>query len=157
MADRPGYATVQLKVRMKEPLREDLAEKAKEHGVSMNQEIVNRLLRSLSEDSSEDNMLGDRDIADLTRMIASSLSLGGRRAAFELGHEEWTTREWMQDPRAFATAIQNMLASLTAQNEDLSPKDHEELSAVVYEAVREWFQQKGIGDEQRDDNETREE
>ena len=45
MADRDQATTVQLKVRMKEPLRADLEEAAQRRGVSMNAEIVRRLER----------------------------------------------------------------------------------------------------------------
>jgi Arc-like DNA binding domain len=43
---REESATVQLRVRMKEPLRAALEQEAARHGVSMNTEIVHRLSRS---------------------------------------------------------------------------------------------------------------
>jgi Arc-like DNA binding domain len=46
MADRDGTTNVQLKVRMKEPLRAALEKVAQERGVSLNAEIVYRLERS---------------------------------------------------------------------------------------------------------------
>lgn len=49
MAKRERDATVQLKLRMKEPLRAELAAEAERNGVSLNSEIVNRLQRSLTE------------------------------------------------------------------------------------------------------------
>ncbi len=46
MAMRPKSATVQLKVRLKEPLRARVATAAKGNGVSMSAEIVDRLRES---------------------------------------------------------------------------------------------------------------
>jgi hypothetical protein len=46
MARRKASATVQLKVRMKEPLRAQLEKAAKQRGISINSEIVDRLEQS---------------------------------------------------------------------------------------------------------------
>ena len=48
MAKRKPTDKVQLKVRLQENLRADLERAAKKNGVSLNQEIVNRLAWSLS-------------------------------------------------------------------------------------------------------------
>ncbi len=56
--------TIQLKVRMKEPLRSRLEVFAKRRGVSLNEEVVTRLMRSF-------------DIADIEWTIRSAFSEAG--------------------------------------------------------------------------------
>ena len=48
---REESATVELKVRMKEPLRASLELAARQHGVSMNAEAVRRLDQSFAEEA----------------------------------------------------------------------------------------------------------
>lgn len=50
MPPRKQSATVDLKLRIKEPLRVQIEKAAKQHGVSMNMEMVARLQRSFERD-----------------------------------------------------------------------------------------------------------
>ena len=49
MARRPKTALVQLKIRMREPLRARLQKAAKASGISINREVVDRLERSFAQ------------------------------------------------------------------------------------------------------------
>ena len=51
MSPRPRSATIQLKVRMKEPLRAKIEACAKTAGVSLNAELVSRLEKSFTEEA----------------------------------------------------------------------------------------------------------
>jgi Arc-like DNA binding domain len=82
MADRDQATTVQLKVRMKEPLRADLEKAAHRRGVSMNAEIVRRLERSFERRDHTINgvaigaelYLVMRELASFQRRINTALS-----------------------------------------------------------------------------------
>ncbi len=101
MAQRKRTATIQLKVRMKEPVRGQLEKAAKARGVSMNAEIGKRLERSFE----IEDRLGGPQLINLIETIASVMKLTGEYAAlFESGNV-MKRGEWLFLPYAFDRAI----------------------------------------------------
>src|SRR4051794_22258842 len=74
MPRRAMSDAVQLKIRTKEPLRAMLEKAAKERGVSMNQEIIDRLQKSAEYDRRIEEIFGGHEIYDLVRIIAAILA-----------------------------------------------------------------------------------
>ena len=72
---RPKSATVDLKVRMKEPLRAKIEAAAKDHGVSLNAETVGRLGRSFLDEEARDREWGGKKLHGLFRMMAGALEV----------------------------------------------------------------------------------
>lgn len=70
MSDRDRAATIQLKVRMKEPMRKRIEEEAQGAGWSMSAEIVNRLDRSFLGQDFVEQEFGDRRTYELMQMLA---------------------------------------------------------------------------------------
>ena len=130
MADRKQTATVDLKVRMKEPLRAALEKAAHKKGRSLNAEAVQRLERSFRSESQ-----------NLVSVIVNA-TIGG-----EL---KWVTpehgREMRFSPSAKAQMKQRIcdfIASLPeAEESSLSDEEFEELSRMVDEANRKIAEQK---------------
>lgn len=87
MPPRKQSATVQLKVRMKEPLRAELAKEAKKRGHSLNAEIVDRLEHS-------DWRLGSRETKNLMEVLAMAVSTV----------EHHTGKTWTEDEETMAQA-----------------------------------------------------
>jgi hypothetical protein len=108
MDERPQSATVDLKVRMKEPLRVSLETAAKARGVSMNAEAVARLERSFSEESA----FGGPDLRDAVFSMVAAFAYNGERAAQAEGHPEWTARDWLADPDCYREAMLAAMESL---------------------------------------------
>ena len=102
MAQRKRTATIQLKVRMKEPVRGQLEKAAKARGVSMNAEIGKRLERSFE----IEDRLGGPQLINLIETIASVMKLTGEYAAlFESGNV-MKRGEWLFLPYAFDQAVE---------------------------------------------------
>jgi hypothetical protein len=76
MAARKQSATIDLKVRMKEPLRAKLAKAAAKRGVSMNTEAVDRLEYTFV----EADMWGGATTLNLARLWAAKFVQAGERA-----------------------------------------------------------------------------
>ncbi len=81
MAERSRSDTIQLKARMKEPLRAKLEEAAGARGVSLNAEMIHRLERSFEEFGKEETFLVARLLANAIQTI-----------------EAVTGKNWMDDP-----------------------------------------------------------
>ncbi len=83
MAERSRSDTIQLKARMKEPLRAKLEAAAEARGVSLNAEMIHRLERSFAEFGKEETFLVVRLLANAIQTI-----------------EAVTGKNWMDDPEA---------------------------------------------------------
>ncbi len=95
---RKKTATVDLKVRMKEPLRAQIERAAKDRGVSLNAEVVERLNLSFQ----KEDALGGRELAGLFQMIAGAVALVEAKSG----------ESWLKDWATFSsvrTAIINIL------------------------------------------------
>ena len=111
---RKQSATVQLKLRMKEPLRARLEKTAKTRGVSLNSEAVDRIDRSYEHESGILWSIGGLEYFPLLAMLGNAVKLV----------EEQTGRKWQQD---FETRAQVKQAIATIFDA-ISPKSESELS-----------------------------
>jgi hypothetical protein len=108
MARRKESETVQLAVRMKEPLRAALEEAARRRGVSMNAETIARLERSFE----QDDRFGGAAMLAMANLMAGAFLRGGQLGAAAQGHPEWTPDRWVNDAvcyRAGAWAVASAL------------------------------------------------
>jgi hypothetical protein len=80
MVVREKTATVQLGVRMKEPLRAALEDAARARGVSINSETVHRLEASFAQDQRLADVFGDEETFRLMRTVAGILNVVDRGA-----------------------------------------------------------------------------
>lgn len=101
MPPRKRTATVELKVRMKEPLRAKIEKAAKRRGVSMNAEAVDRLERSFSRDDIWD---GDATLRNMALIMAAAFARGGERGAHSRKHPEWSPADWLNDSFCYEVA-----------------------------------------------------
>ena len=103
MAPREQSATIQLKIRMKEPLRAALEKAAQERGVSLNSEAVKRLELSFEEQKRESLIaaqaaggvyasFGGLDTFTIMRLLANVIN----------SLEVTSKTSWRGDPKAFA-------------------------------------------------------
>src|SRR5688500_1280952 len=83
---RDKTETVQVGLRLKEPLRKALDEAARQRRVSMNAEIVARLERSFE----AEDRFGGSSILPIVNMLAGAFVRGGQLGAAAQGHPEWT-------------------------------------------------------------------
>ena len=88
-------ATVDLKVRMKEPLRAKIARSAKGHGISLNAEVVRRLEQSFFKEDAREQEWGGADTLSLMRVFASLASAVAERE----------DRNWLDDEAPFDQAV----------------------------------------------------
>ena len=123
MAARKQTATVDLKLRMKEPLRASLAKAAKKRGVSLNFEAVERLGRSIHHEGLFPQALelafGKR-LAGMLLVIGRAMDEAGTLAAFSEADVSEGARariNWMDSSYAFDQAVQ----AVTVVLEDLRP------------------------------------
>lgn len=114
MDEREKSATVDLKVRMKEPLRARIEAAAKERGVSMNAEAVDRLERSFATDDQH----GSPQVANMARMMVSAFVAGGQMAAAEDGRPWSAPAEWIFDAAAYEAAAGQVLYMLAMFHPD---------------------------------------
>ena len=110
MAPRKQSATVDLKVRMKEPLRAKIEKAAKRRGVSMNAEAVERLERSFDK---EDDW-GGAELRNMARIMSAAFERGGKRGAHARKHPDWQPAEWINDPICYLAAIACVRDALVA-------------------------------------------
>lgn len=118
MAERPDSATVQLKVRMKESLRQNVERSAKAQGISLNADIVRRLEDSFMP---AEKLFDDPMLTFVAQLVGSSFATAGQLAAERLGHPKWTASRWMQHPDAFQAGLQ--AAFMTLASFDPSSKE----------------------------------
>ena len=75
MAERSRSDTIQLKARMKEPLRAKLEAAAAAKGISLNAEMVHRLESSFLDEEARDRELGGRELHSLFRMMGATAQI----------------------------------------------------------------------------------
>jgi hypothetical protein len=129
---RDESATVDLKVRMKEPLRASLEEAARRRGVSMNAEAVQRLEQSFSEEALIDRVLGGREVRRILSSVLSHFTSDGEAEAIRKG---LPPEEWTRDPECYRAATRGAIRALI----DAQPKawieiDQEQMS-LMKEAI----------------------
>ena len=101
MAERARSDTIQLKARMKEPLRAKLEAAAEARGVSLNAEMIHRLEQSFAEEKTQSFVeavaaggvyasFGRDDIFLAARLLANTIQMIEAR----------TGKIWMDDPEA---------------------------------------------------------
>lgn len=117
MVKRKESATVDVKIRMKEPLRAAIERAAKRRGVSMNSEMTDRLERSLRDEAwavhAFEARYGKR-LAGMIEILARAMDETGRHVGF------WATgtldgaTNWFDVPYAFDQATKAAIAILDA-------------------------------------------
>jgi Arc-like DNA binding domain len=112
MPERAKTAYAHLKVRMKEPLRADLEEVARDRGVSMNAEIVRRLEWSLAADEQVEAVFGSAELYGVMRALAAVMNTAGNRALWLSGHD--LRYGWIDSPYAYDQAMQAAVRVLEA-------------------------------------------
>ena len=90
MAERARSDTIQLKARMKEPLRAKLEEAAEAKGLSLNAEMVHRLEQSFAEEREFYAPFGKPETFLVARLLANAIHT----------IEAATGKNWMDDPEA---------------------------------------------------------
>lgn len=106
---RKESPTVQLKLRLKEPLRAAIERAAKERDVSMNTEMVGRLERSLSDRelvSRLDDLWLGRDVVGFLMLAERVMTETGQSAVVASGKPG---RSWLDDPYAYDRAVKAFL------------------------------------------------
>lgn len=109
---RKQSQTVQLKLRMKEPLRAAVEKSAKKRGVSLNTELVDRIERSFEQDRHLDQALGGPEMRRTAELMISAFGHNGNLMAAALGHPEWTAAEWMADESCYRAAVLGVVEAL---------------------------------------------
>jgi hypothetical protein len=110
MLNRSLDALVQLKARMREPLRARLESSAKRHVRSLNSELVDRLERSFQ---SED-FLGGPEIASLAQLMSAAFLRGGQGRAYRMGNPKWKVGRWINNSDCFQAATEAVKDALDA-------------------------------------------
>lgn len=132
MAQREDAATVDLKVRMKEPLRARIEAAADARGISMNAEAVQRLERSFDRSDLLSEALtlalGPQS-AGIVIMMANAMSKAGQMAATMANPGDMirARQSWFDDPYAFNQAV----AAVNHVLEGLRPSGSTEPTAAA--------------------------
>jgi hypothetical protein len=108
MASREKTARVDLKVRMKEPLRARIEAAAQDRGVSLNAEAEGRLERSFT----DEDRFGGRETFGVTIAMLAAFIQGGQTTARADGHPRWGPSQWMQDGHCYQQAMLGVLMAL---------------------------------------------
>ncbi len=108
MVRRSKAATVDLKLRLKEPLRADIERTARENGVSMNSEMVRHLERSIHRDDG----LGGPRVAAIVETMATTMRSAGELGAFAATGKLHKHGLWFEHPYAFDQAVKAAIAVL---------------------------------------------
>ncbi len=124
MPEREPTAVVQLKVRMREPLRARIDDAAQRRGVSMNAEIVERLERSF--------LIQDPTVESIARMMAIAFLRGGQRGAKAVQHPRWAPEKWIDDPKCFRAAGTAVIEALKLVQPGTGRSDHDEALIFLF-------------------------
>ena len=108
MVRRSKAATVNLKLRLKEPLRAAIERAARENGVSMNSEMVRHLERSIHRDDG----LGGPRVAAIVEAMATAMRSTGEHGAFAATGKLHKHGLWFEHPYAFDQAVKAAMAVL---------------------------------------------
>lgn len=111
MAGRDKTATVDIKIRMKEPLRAEVEAAAKDRGVSMNAEMVARLAQSFR----DEGLFASPGVRLWAILKADEFSKTGQAAAARAGLDT-ADQVWMNNP---ACLLEASLAVVEALLRDL--------------------------------------
>jgi hypothetical protein len=115
---RKQTATVDIKIRMREPLRASIEREAKRRGVSMNAEMVDRLQRTFAPTDPLEEMRGElggvASYAIVTMIGHAMHSAGTNARMFAPGVTEAALREWHRNAYAFDQAAKAVIAVLKA-------------------------------------------
>ena len=105
MAEREQYAVVELKVRVKEPLRDRIEAAARDRGVSMNAEVISRLERSFARENDVADAFGGKRLFSFMQSIAAAMRQAGEIAAASTRPNiVITDPPWLTEPHAFDQA-----------------------------------------------------
>src|SRR5437764_599474 len=123
---RRSSATVDLKIRMKEPLRREVERAAKQKGISMNAELIERVEaagrgeRRLAE---VEEMLGGREIFGILMVIGRAMRETGVVAGFSARTTLGDVNRWFLNPYAYDQAVKAATAVLEAMRPpgDIAP------------------------------------
>ena len=108
MAKRKQSAKVDLTLRIKEPLRADLAKTAKQRGVSMNAEIVNRLERSSHNQSLLNEVLDleyGKRLAGFLLLVGRAMNEAGMHSALYDTKTLEGAKNWLDNAFGFDQAV----------------------------------------------------
>lgn len=132
MPKRREDATIELKVRMKEPLRRQIEHAAKDRGISMNAEAVSRLERSFDAANlvreAVDHALGGPDLRGMALSMITAFASAGQRSA----GADVPPRQWMQQPDAYRAAVVGVLDALLKE----MPEASDEQTALMIESLK---------------------
>lgn len=121
MAKRPKSATVQIKARLKEPLRAALESAADDQGTSMNAEIVRRLEDSFRQDEAETERFGGRITQTFLKALAISIAFV----------EQQTKKKWHEDKDTWDAAMVAMYGIMGAFGGGASPDAIKQTTAAA--------------------------
>ncbi len=108
MVRRSKAATVDLRLRLKEPLRAAIERAARENGVSMNSEMVRHLERSIHRNDG----LGGPRVAAIVEVMATAMRSTGEHGAFAATGKLHKHGLWIEHPYAFDQAVKAAMAVL---------------------------------------------
>jgi hypothetical protein len=115
VTDRDRKAIVDLKVRMREPLRAQIEEAARDRGVSMNAEAVDRLERSFDRASEHAlDLAYGRPLAAIIELAGRLMLRVGERGAFDSTQRTDRVDDWLSDPYAYNQARDAVVYLLNA-------------------------------------------
>ena len=112
---------VQIKIRARAGLREELEHAAKARGTSMNADMIDRLERSLHSDTARDDEPISEELAGLLRVIGRVMEQVGRTAGFGSAYDLRTgSAAWLDSPYAYdqvVRAVNEVFEALRPQGE----------------------------------------
>ena len=116
---------VDLKLRLRESLRHEIEDAAKEHGVSMNQEVIDRLSRSFAGERVLDEAFEfayGREAGVLMQIIGRVMNDAGKFAGLSLTGTVEGAFDWIRNPDAVEEVKGAIVEVLSAfQPKDYSP------------------------------------
>jgi hypothetical protein len=128
MAQRNRPETIQVGLRLKEPLRAALENAASQRGVSMNAEIVRRLEASFEQ-------AGGPEVQELTRLWQAAFLRGLGLGARALGLPEQEAGAALRDPFGYRTAVHAgtdaLLAAQPKPEADMTPEQMAEFQRLT--------------------------
>ena len=108
MARAKASKIVQVKARMREPLRARLEAVAKGRGVSINSELVERLERSFA----KDDAFGGLAIANMARLMAAAFLQGGQHEAHARQRTNSRPADWIHNSECYDAAVKAVVRAL---------------------------------------------
>jgi len=110
MARRSASDLVQLSVRAKEPLRAALETAAAERGVSMNAEIIERLMRTFEDEVKLEAEFDRRQLYAILRIVAAAMDHAGNSGVIVSGEH----KVWIDNAFGYDQAVKAALFVLNA-------------------------------------------